>query len=476
MSLRRRILLLVGAINVGVALLIVGIGLLSGDRVAASPAAIEEAMDLALDADLDEAVVHAASYAAFVVLLPADTEDFEIFSRADDKERVSRATQILKAGVRGKRVGVENDGEGLAVFFPAGAGVRRAAYIGFHERARRAAEEGLRSVYLTFMAGTLLLILVTYLILSRLVLRPLERLSRASEAMAGGAPPEVLVRSGHGDEMDRLFESFNRMSSEVHEYQQHLEERVMDALQRVTAAERRLLVAQRVTATGTLAAGIAHEINNPLGGISNAVARLQSGSLSPEKQAEYFQLVAEGLDHIRHIVERVLHFAPKRAEPIAVDAGDVCRRAIDLTRHRAERFGIDLKLEVGPATDVLGDGQELREAVINLILNAVDAIGERPEGSEDADGSHGVVRVTATAEGAEVVLSVEDDGPGMDEETCRRCVDPFYSTKEQGKGTGLGLGIVQHIATDHGGALEIESGLGTGTRVRIRLPAAGAGA
>ncbi|MGH7163413.1 MAG: sensor histidine kinase, partial [Planctomycetota bacterium] len=152
-------------------------------------------------------------------------------------------------------------------------------------------------------------------------------------------------------------------------------------------------------------------------------------------------------------------------EPSPVDAAEICRRAAELARHRADRRSARLVVAAsGPLPGVVGDAQELQQAVLNLLLNAIDAIPE---------GRGGTVSVGARREGSEIVLEVVDDGVGMDAETRARCVDLFYSTKPEGEGTGLGLGIVQHIATDHGGTLEIESEKGKGTRVCVRLPAAG---
>jgi signal transduction histidine kinase len=256
-------------------------------------------------------------------------------------------------------------------------------------------------------------------------------------------------------------DNFNNMSREVYEYQQHLEERVLVALRRVTAAESRLVVAQRLAATGTLAAGFAHEINNPLGGILNALRRLRDGDLKRERREEYFELVLDGLDRIRTIVDRILHFTPSTREPAEIVVADVCERAVALASHRAEKQGAELVLEPGePVEGVVGDPQELTQAVLNLILNAVDAV---PQGGR-------VTVRTRPGRGSAAVIEVEDNGEGMDEETRRRCVDFFFSTKPEGEGTGLGLAIVQHIVTDHGGSLDIESERGRGTVVRIGLP------
>jgi signal transduction histidine kinase len=262
------------------------------------------------------------------------------------------------------------------------------------------------------------------------------------------------------DEMANLVDHFNRMALEVHEYQANLEERVLSALDRAKAAENRLVVAQRLAATGTLAAGFAHEINNPLGGVLNALRKLREGELSPERRAEYFDLVFDGLERIRTIVERMLNFAPRRREPSVVDVAEVCRRAAGLARHRAERRGITLDVRAdAPVDGVIGDHQELTQAVLNLALNAIDAIPE---------GRPGTVGIAARREGNEAVVDVSDDGVGMDQETARRCVDLFFTTKPEG--TGLGLAIVQFIVTEHGGSLDVQTEEGKGTTVSIRLP------
>jgi len=459
--LRLRLLLLVGAVNVCLLLLVVGVGLLAGPTEPISQAALVEAFRIAQDPAFP--LPH-ARYALFVVRVRASGEDAEIPSGPPRlRERAARIATRLAADAAAGRLGATTDAEGLTSVFRAPDGAFGAVYVAFNERARSEALGHLRGAYLVLLPGTVLLGAATYLVLSRAVLRPIERLARAAGKVAQGLPPEPVPGSGRGDEIDRLVESFNRMAGEVHEYQRHLEDRVLHALSRVKAAESHLVVAQRLAATGTLAAGIAHEINNPLGGIANAIRRLQEGGLPARKADEYFAIVLEGIERITTIVRRVLDFTPRLAEPAPLDAAEVCRRAVDLARHRADGRGVRLDAGApGPVRGIVGDAQELQHAVLNLVLNSVDAIPE---------GRGGTILVDARHEGGDVVIEVRDDGVGMDEETRRRCVDLFYTTKAAGAGSGLGLAIVQHIVTDHGGALEIESEPARGTTVRLRIPA-----
>ncbi len=321
-----------------------------------------------------------------------------------------------------------------------------------------------RVVYVIMLAGLLLLGLVVYRLLSHLVIRPLARLTEAAGAMASGADDVRLPEDGRTDELGRTTRAFNRMAAEIAEYQQHLETRVLAALSQIKSAERHLAVAQRLAATGTLAAGIAHEINNPLGGMKNAVRALLRGDLSPEKTSEYLDLIGEGLARIEETVKKVLSFTPRRVEPRPVDLAEVARKALALARHRIERKSIRVEGHAPSEHDarVFGDPLELQQVALNLLLNAADAVDERV-------GGRITVRVEPRGEG-EVVLSVADDGAGMTPEEQARCFDLFYTTKPAGEGTGLGLSVVHNIVSNHGGRVEVESAKGRGTTFRVILP------
>lgn len=454
MSLRLRILLLIAAVNVAVLLLVVWFGLQSAAKMeSVGPEAMQEALRYA---HAFEPTKFRRHFTSFLVT----QEPLVIYAPPQLQEEARRVAERLTRLFHRGQPFFELDSDGLTVVAPRGRDWY-AYHVRFNERARAEAIRPLRTIYVLLAAGTVLLIVGTYTILRRLLLNPLEQLAEASTSVAEGNAPRPVPRPRGESEVARLVDNFNRMAAEVHEYQLHLEERVLDALQRVTAAEKRLVVAQRLSATGTLAAGFAHEINNPLGGILNALRKLREGGLSDERKEEYYELVLDGLDRIRTIVDRILHFTPSRKEPASIDAADVCRRAAALASHRAEKRHVAVDVTAPAEVRVVGDAQELTQAVLNLVLNAVDAI---------PDGRGGRVSVEAREDGGEALLEVADDGVGMAPETARQAVDFFFSTKPEGEGTGLGLAIVQHIVTDHGGTLDIESEPGKGTTVRIRLP------
>jgi signal transduction histidine kinase len=324
------------------------------------------------------------------------------------------------------------------------------------------AVEGVRDLYLFVLAGIVVQSAVAWWLLSRLIVAPLRRLAFAADKMAAGDPGARVGTTGSGDEFDRTAVAFNRMASEVGEYQEQLEHRVLEALGRIRKAEQHLAIAQRLAATGTLASGIAHEINNPLGGMRNAVKALSRGDLEPTKTAEYLDLVQDGLVRIEETVKKVLSFTPRGGSPRATDLAEVAAKAVALARHRAERRGVDLvEVPAARGASVFGDPHELQQVALNLVLNAVDAIPR---------GRPGRVEVAVEADGDAVVLRVSDDGAGMSPEVQAQCFDLFFTTKAVDEGTGLGLAVVHTIVTNHGGRIELDSTPGKGTTFRVVLP------
>ena len=321
---------------------------------------------------------------------------------------------------------------------------------------------------LTVMAlGSALILLNTVLFTNRLVLRPLGALVEASNRVAAGDFSKKIPEHDTYDEMGRMIGAFNLMIDKIALYHQTLQEDIRQARGRISETERKLFAAQRLSTTGTLAAGIAHEINNPLGGMINAARSLREGKLDEAKRSEYLGLIEDGLDRVRSIVQKILELRPRAFEPQAVSLKTAVDKAISFVDHRARRKEVVIRSEV--PTDlpaVLGDPVELQQAILNILMNAVDAcvLGE------------GVVTIQPTSGAGTAGLSVVDNGCGMEEDELARCMDPFFTTKDVGEGTGLGLSVAHNIVTNHGGKLEIRSQRGRGTTVTLTLPLADRGA
>jgi len=225
------------------------------------------------------------------------------------------------------------------------------------------------------------------------------------------------------------------------------------------------LEVQRMAAVGTLTAGLSHEIRNPLNaaGLQLAVLERRVRRLPSNEQAEALEplvLVRDEIRRLDHLLEDLLQYArPRELQRQPVDVGPLVDRVSQLLVSDAETRGVTIAQQVEPGLRVMGDEDRLREVIINLVLNALDA-SERG----------GEVRVGARALGpVEVELWVEDDGPGVAPEEREKVFQPFFTTKAQG--TGLGLAIVHAIVTQHRGSLRLESSATGGAAFRVRLPA-----
>jgi|HubBroStandDraft_1064217.scaffolds.fasta_scaffold00020_92 PAS domain S-box-containing protein len=232
--------------------------------------------------------------------------------------------------------------------------------------------------------------------------------------------------------------------------------------------EEQLHHSQRLEALGTLAGGAAHEINNalmPVLALTKLVARkLPDGS----RERRNLETVMNGAERARDLVKRILAFSRKQEEAQAiVDLGLVLQEALQLMRATMPT-SITLAEEIAPTPAILGDPGQLHQVIVNLLANAVQAIGQ-------SLGSI-LVGLHPEADGALLHLSIVDTGCGMDEATLTRVFEPFFTTKPVGEGTGLGLSMAHGIVKAHGGRIEVRSAPGRGSRFDIFLPTTAAGA
>jgi PAS domain S-box-containing protein len=231
--------------------------------------------------------------------------------------------------------------------------------------------------------------------------------------------------------------------------------------------EAQLRDSEQLAALGELVAGVAHEVNNPLAGISALAELLSSEPLSPE-QLESARLIKREADRAAGVIRDLLTFARRQGPSRApVDLAEVVRLAARLRAHSLRAADVALELDFDPRTPpVLGDAARLQQVVLNLIINAEHAL-------RDVAVRRLVIRAApATAAADGVMLTIVDTGSGMTEEVRRRAFEPFFTTKPAGHGTGLGLSVSYGIIRAHDGTITVESEPGRGASFTIVLPAA----
>lgn len=313
------------------------------------------------------------------------------------------------------------------------------------------------------------------LLARRLVVDPVSELAAATHRIAeGDLDHPIPVRSS--DEIGALAQSFNAMLTSLAEAQKELsglmaglEQQVSERTSALRAAEAQLAHAEKMASLGRLSASIAHEINNPLTGIltfSKVLIRSleEPGDLEPtrERCLKNLRMVQRETERCTAIVSNLLDFA--RQKPLArkdLDLGEVVDEALSLVQHQLELKGIAVEKSLPPLPRVHGDPGQLRQAFVNVIINAADAMT-----------TGGRLWIVATQpDPGRVAVEFGDTGAGIPPEVLDRVFDPFFSTKE--KGTGLGLSVVYGIVQRHGGEVRITSEAGKGTRVRMSLPVTG---
>ncbi len=325
------------------------------------------------------------------------------------------------------------------------------------------------------VASLLVIALGVVFFSDRVVMRPLFSLLEGIRRIAQGDLAYRIV-AGAPDELGLLAESFNRMTDRLQEARAEIED-LLNGLERQveqrTAALRdahsALLQGEKLASLGRLAASIAHEINNPLAGILTfaklLIRDLEDGSQDPaarDQSLRNLRLVEREAGRCTAIVRNLLDFARERPLNLSeVNLNQAVNEALSLVDHQLTLRGITLDKRLEPLPPISADFGQLRQALVNVILNAADAMS-----------AGGLLTISSRTNPEGVELVVADVGVGIPPEHLARIFDPFFSTKD--KGTGLGLSVVYGIVERHGGRLEVKSELGKGTSVRIRLPLAGA--
>ena len=304
--------------------------------------------------------------------------------------------------------------------------------------------------------------------LVRGVARPVDRILAAARNLQSAAPGELPLLGDSGLGLDQAALAFERAAAALAGERARLAGKVAEltaANAALAAARASLVRSEKLATVGRLAAGVAHEVGNPLGAIAGyaELARARLGAEADPQIRDSLERIAAAADRIDRIVRDLLDFArPARLElrPVTVrGALDAALRLASVqSRFKQVELAVDLPDDLPP---VLADERHLSQVFLNLLLNAGDAMA-----------GPGHVRVVGRRIGDQVQVDVTDSGPGIAREDLPRIFDPFFTTKEPGQGSGLGLAICHTIVESMGGAIDASSPPGGGAAFVVRLRAA----
>ena len=356
-----------------------------------------------------------------------------------------------------------------------------------------------------FIITSLVVALLVAGILQSLISRPILDLVEAAREVKDNRNYAVRVAAYGGDEIGSLMSGFNEMLDEIEgrdralqqtkdELAQQAGELQVELSERQRAEEARLraeqeleaqqalgMRADRLRSLGEMAAGIAHELNQPLVGVRGLAEHMLLGmargwELDDETARQRLKSIVDQADRMTHIIEHVRMFARESGKPevSAVQVNDVVTSGVELLQEQFRAHGLTIDRHLGADLPVVrANPFSLEEVLLNLLTNARDAVEDTPH---DDDTERTVQVRTGCRNGAgsrlEVLIQVADSGGGISAEIAAKVYDPFFTTKDPDKGTGLGLAISKSIVEGFGGSLAIESEMGFGTTVTVALPAA----
>ena len=332
--------------------------------------------------------------------------------------------------------------------------------------------------YIYLLINTVVLTLAGLYRLSKRTVRPLQRLvKRADEYKQDDEM--VFLYEKEDNEFNRLSRALNNMLKHIAADQEKLRTTVKTLEKtniELKKAQQEVIRAEKLASVGRLSSGIAHEIGNPIGIVTGYLELLKQNDISEEDREDFILRTENEINRIHTIIRQLLDFArPSSDNSQAVAVHEIVNDILETVKFQPVMSQIDLQLDLGAQSDsVIADPNQLRQVLLNLLLNAADAILHAKE------QLNGRITIKSTAElnpqadtkDQTPVLKVEiiDNGLGINKEDMDNIFDPFYTTKEPGKGTGLGLSVSFMIIEGIGGKIEASSEEGVGTTMAVYLP------
>ena len=312
-----------------------------------------------------------------------------------------------------------------------------------------------RTILIFFI--TIIVITLAASILVYFFMKPIKELEKGVNAVRQGNF-NYMIPKNNNDELGLVIDAFNRMTDEIKRKQEN---------------ESLIMLAEKRAAIGTLAAGVAHEINNPMNNLSfyatDLLERLKIEDINELYKAgviqEYLEIIKEQIDRCAEITQNLLKFS--RESKLDIGPVDIYKVIIDILKlmdHRIRKQNVEIKINVNLETPVImADESQIQQMLLNIITNAVDAM-------EDVGDRQRKLMISLNEIDNYINIKIKDNGQGIKEKDKARVFDPFFTTKPIGKGTGLGLSISQAIVERLRGSIEIYSEENVGTEVDIRLP------
>ena len=367
-----------------------------------------------------------------------------------------------------------------------------------------------RMILIFLILDAIVLIIFGSLLLSRVLVKPLKDLVRLTQKISDGDFSQTIEVTSK-NEIGQLLSSFNQMTERLKENQESIEKNLKSielANKKLKQAQEELIRTEKLASIGRFAAGVAHEVGNPLGAILGFTSILDKGGIDQEETKDYLKRIENEIERINRIVRELLDFSrPSKHEIRDIEVNSVVKYTLSLLSHQKDFKNIETQLELQPDLPMIkGDESQFSQVLINIILNAMDAMpngghlkiqtenlfannllgdGLQPlfpprRKGDPMESDYSQLRkpdpfsalLTKFSKGDQFVkIMISDTGVGIGQEDLEKIFDPFFTTKGPDKGTGLGLSISLSIIESMGGRVRVESEVGKGSAFEIYFPA-----
>jgi len=330
-------------------------------------------------------------------------------------------------------------------------------------------------ILLYILLDTMILVMVGIVLLSRIVVKPIHRLLRmTAEYKEGDIVPSLAEASRN--EIGELSRSLNIMLRRLDENKRELKAHIQSlekANKELQQAQGEIIRSEKLASVGRLAAGIAHEIGNPIGIILGYLDLLRTNEITEEERRDFLTRTESEITRINQIIRDLLDFSrPSRGEQVETHVHELVVNTVKMLNPQPVMENIHVAFDLGAADDrVFADPNALQQVFVNVILNAADALAQKDP--LESGGAGKELRIRSANVDRSFLLSFSDTGPGIAIEEVPHIFDPFYTTKEPGKGTGLGLSVCYRIVEGLGGKIRAESDAGRGMTIHITVPLIG---
>jgi two-component system NtrC family sensor kinase len=367
-----------------------------------------------------------------------------------------------------------------------------------------------RMILISLILDAIVLIIFGSFLLSRVLVKPLKDLVRLTHKISEGDFSQTIEVTSK-NEIGQLISSFNRMTVRLKENQESIEKNlksIEQANKKLKQAQEELIRTEKLASIGRFAAGVAHEVGNPLGAILGYTSILNKGGIDQEETKDYLKRIENEIERINRIVRELLDFSrPPKFEFSDIEVNSVIKNTLSLLSHQKNFKNIETKLELQPDLPMIkGDEPQFSQVLINIILNAMDAMpnggylkiqtenlfvnnllgdGLQPlfpprRKGDPMESDYSQLRkpdpfsalLTKYSKGEPFVkIRISDTGIGIGQENLEKIFDPFFTTKGPDRGTGLGLSISLSIVESMNGRIRVESEVGKGSTFEIYFPA-----